>query len=210
MVCDLFRVNETLKVKNNIQKQRKLTTFFPIVHQAPVSHLTTRIDTVSPNNIVHASINGIIPSIPIAILEHEEHNIDENSTTEPDPLLTKHQSPITTSTVRIDKASTIHPPSDSEEIDIDEKKERSKSKVNKKDQYTRKFISPFAPSCNKTRARRYDDESESTSNKGVTRTNNLRVCYSLQPSAPSISTILSKSESITDIADDESVPKTKT
>ena len=127
--CNLFRVNETITTNNSIQKQRKLTTFFPIVHQAPVSHLTTRRDTAYPKQIVHAFTNGIILSIPIAILEHEGHTIVENSTAEPDPFITKHQSPIPTLTVIIDKASHIHPPSGSKEINIDEKKERSKSKI---------------------------------------------------------------------------------
>ena len=54
---------------------------------------------------------------------------------------------------------------------------------------------------------RYDNESESTSNKGIILTNKLRVRYSIQPSAPSIQTDFSKSESITDIADDEFAPK---
>ena len=132
MDCDLFRVNETLTTTNNIKKQRTLTTFFPIVRQAPVSHLTTRIDTSHPKHTVHVFTSGILPSIPIAILEHEKHTIDDNSTVEPDSLITKHQSPIPTSTVIIDKASTIYPPSDSIVINIDEKKERSKSKVSKR------------------------------------------------------------------------------
>ena len=110
--CDLFRVNETIITNNNIQKQRKLTTFFPIVHQAPVSHLTTRRDKAYPKQIVHAFTNDILPSTPIMILEHEEI-IDENSTAELDPFITKHQPPTPTSIVRIDKASHTHPPSDS-------------------------------------------------------------------------------------------------
>ena len=110
--CDLFRVNETITPNNHIQKQRKLTTFFPIAHQAPVSHLTTRSDKAYPKQIVHAFTNDILPSTSIAILEHEEI-IDENSAAELDSFITKHQPPTPTSTMRIGKASHIHPPSDS-------------------------------------------------------------------------------------------------
>ena len=112
--------------------------------------------------------------------------------------------------MRIDKSSTINPPSDSNEINIDEKKERSKSKVSKKDHYTSKFTPPFTASCNKTRAMRHYNESESKSNKGIILTNKVQVRYSLQPSVPSIQTKFSNSESITDIADDESAPKNET
>ena len=169
--------------------------------------MTTRIDTSHPKHTVHVFTSGILPSIPIAILEHEKHTIDDNSTVEPDSLITKHQSPIPTSTVIIDKTSTIYPLSDSIVINIDEKKERSKSKVSKKDHYTSKFTPPFTASCNKTRAMRHYNESESKSNKGIILTNKLQVRYSLQPSVPSIQTKFSNSESITDIADDESAPK---
>ena len=76
--------------------------------------------------------------------------------------------------MRFDKAFTIHSPSDFKEINIYEKKERSRSKVSKKDHYTSEFTSPFAVSCNKSRAMRHDKESESTSNKDIILTNKLR------------------------------------
>ena len=75
--CDLFSVTEPLTTKTIIQKQGKLTNSFPIVHQSPVSNLITRLDKAYPNYLVDTFTKGIIPSISIAILEHEEHTIDE-------------------------------------------------------------------------------------------------------------------------------------
>ena len=86
--CNLFSVTEPLTTKTILQKEGKLTSFFPIVHQSPVSNLTARIDKAYPNYLVDASTKGIVPSIFNAILAHVEHNIDEESTTKHDPLTT--------------------------------------------------------------------------------------------------------------------------
>ena len=83
--------------------------------------MTPKRDKDFPKQIVYTFTNGIIPKLPIAILEHEEIS-DENSTAEPNSFLTNHQPPTRTSTVRIDKVYHIHPPNDF-------KKERSNSKL---------------------------------------------------------------------------------
>ena len=88
MECDLFNIHDSLPTKTIIQKQNKLTNFFPIVHQLRISNLTAGIDMAYPNYLVDASTKDSEPSIFIVILEHEEHNIDEESTSEHDPLLT--------------------------------------------------------------------------------------------------------------------------
>ena len=90
---DLFSVTEHLITETILQKQDKLTSFFPIVHQSPVSNLTARIDKAYSNYLVDASIEGIVPSIFNAILAHEEHYIDEESTAKHDPLITTPLSP---------------------------------------------------------------------------------------------------------------------
>ena len=83
--------------------------------------------------------------------------------------------------MRIDKAYTINAPSDSKEIDIDKKKERSKSNTKNNDHYNSEYIPYLAAPCNKNRTMRYDNESESIYNKGVIPTNKLKVPWSLQP-----------------------------
>ena len=67
--CDLFSVTEPSTTNTILQKQGRLTNFFPIVHQSPVSNLTARIDQAYPNYLVNASTKGIVPSISNAILE---------------------------------------------------------------------------------------------------------------------------------------------
>ena len=96
--CELFRVNETITTNNNVQKQRKLTTLFPIAHKAPVYQLTTRRNKPYPKQIVHTFTNNILSSTSFEILEHEEIS-DENSTAELDPIITKHQPPTSTSRI---------------------------------------------------------------------------------------------------------------
>ena len=84
----LFSVNKPLTTKTIIQNQGKLTNFFPIVRQSPVSNLTAKIDMDCPNYIVDASAKGTTLSIFNAILEHEDNMIDEEFPAEYDPLLT--------------------------------------------------------------------------------------------------------------------------
>ena len=149
MECDLFSVNEPLTTKTIVQKQGKLTNFFPIVHQSPVSNLTVRIDMAYPNYLVDASTKGTIPGNSIAILEHEEHNIDEESTAEYDPLLTNPSSTNRSS------------------VDIDGNKDRRNSNENNNNNndnnYNNASLARLADPVDKYRATRHDKDSNFTS-----------------------------------------------
>ena len=111
--------------------------------------MTARIDRGYPNYVVYASTKGTIPSISIAILEHEEHNIDEKSTAEQDPLLTNPSSKNRSS------------------VDIDGNKDRRNSNENNNNNndnnYNNASLARLADPVDKYRATRHDKDSNFTS-----------------------------------------------
>ena len=172
--CDLFSVTEPSTTNTILQKQGRLTNFFPIVHQSPVSNLTVRIDMAYPNYLVDASTKGTIPGNSIAILEHEEHNIDEKSTAEQDPLLTNPSSKNRSS------------------VAIGGNKKRRKKNDNNNNKYNNASFARLADPGDKNRAMRHDKDSNFTSSKESIANSKLKITRSFRHTNTRLSYVRSK------------------
>ena len=124
--------------------------------------MTARIDRGYPNYVVYASTKGTIPSISIAILEHEEHNIDEKSTAEQDPLLTNPYSKNRSS------------------VAIGGNKKRRKKNDNNNNKYNNASFARLADPGDKNRAMRHDKDSNFTSSKESIANSKLKITRSFQ------------------------------
>ena len=128
----------------------------------------------NPNNIVYASTNGTRPNISIAILEHEEYNIDETRTAEPDPLLTNPS--------LMNRSS----------VDIAGNKDSRKLTENTTNTYNNVSLAHLADPMDKNGAMRHDKYSTFTSSKESITNSKLKITRSFQRINTRISYVRSK------------------
>ena len=123
--------------------------------------MTARTEKTYPDYLVGASTKGLVPSMSNAILDHEEQNIDEESTDTHDPLITNPSSNNRSS------------------VDIDGPKDRRKSNENTNNKYNNASLVRLADLVDSNRAMRHDKGSNLTSSTEIINNSKLKTTRSL-------------------------------